>query len=591
MALPKIASGINKFFKKNRSWKIAIISGIFIIVAGGAALSAFYFKDKNTKVLSQENNNQQDIPENAEPEKANVTVSWLDEAQKVAAPFDMKKIAGILNDYNQTPESKSFTEYKTAQDLADDFTFIKIGKIMDGQYAGGDLYTITFAFPSPMASDVYKAIKTVDGNFVFLICSSAAYDAPILSKIFSFDDTLVFPDLEPPAEIAVPNSDYKLERNEFYIFGPKFFTDLKNPEKLFKYNETDYIYKADNCFVVKVKDGTIRYYTLSEEYPFVKKSNDQYARGGVLDITFIDGTKNAESYFDRDIGRCGSTFCYAYLADGLSETDLEVVATGPLGEKFYQIKGQENLAEGDKKAESLAALYKSYYPGWDEQLKKEKEKMPFSEFIKSHPILYWKGPFGDYIQFKQDKYLPMAECGKPVIYLYPEKAMDVNVRVAPTAGFTETVPEYGNGWFVRANTNGEIYNYADGKTYPYLFWEGRSTGYKMPEKGFVIEREEVRKFLQEKLAALGLNEKEAAEFIEFWAPRMEKHPYYFVSFVPQNDFDKMAPLTVFPKPDTMIRIFMDYKGLDKKISVEAPEIITPQRIGFTVVEWGGELRD
>ena len=43
-------------------------------------------------------------------------------------------------------------------------------------------------------------------------------------------------------------------------------------------------------------------------------------------------------------------------------------------------------------------------------------------------------------------------------YLYPEKITDVRVTVAPNGGFTYTDPLYPHdGWFVRANPNGELY--------------------------------------------------------------------------------------------------------------------------------------
>jgi hypothetical protein len=35
---------------------------------------------------------------------------------------------------------------------------------------------------------------------------------------------------------------------------------------------------------------------------------------------------------------------------------------------------------------------------------------------------------------------------------------------------------------------------------------------------------------------------------------------------------------------------MDYKGLDEKINVPNLEIKTPERNGFTAVEWGGVLK-
>ncbi|MFA5770940.1 MAG: hypothetical protein WC894_05610, partial [Patescibacteria group bacterium] len=184
-----------------------------------------------------------------------------------------------------------------------------------------------------------------------------------------------------------------------------------------------------------------------------------------------------------------------------------------------------------------------------------------------------------------------TECGKPVIYLYPEKTIDVNVSVAPAGGFTKTEPAYKNGWKVQASPNGDIYNYDDKTNYPYLFWEGYALGYNRPTTGFVIKSSETESFLRDKLAKQGLVGREIDEFVEFWAPKMKESPYYFVTFVPQADFEKLAPLTVSPKPDTVIRVFMDYQPLEEPMRVKEQILNAPERIGFTVVEWGGALNN
>lgn len=182
-----------------------------------------------------------------------------------------------------------------------------------------------------------------------------------------------------------------------------------------------------------------------------------------------------------------------------------------------------------------------------------------------------------------------AEMGKPVIYLYPEETAKIFVDVDPTGGISISDPELGDGWNVVATPDSKIFNFADGGVYPYLFWEGYAYDFNTPEEGFVVEGDEVDKFFDEKLAVLGLNDVEIADFKEFWVPMLSGDPYYFVTFISQDEFDEYAPLTVKPEPDSVIRVFFDYKGLDKEIEVKEQELITPERNGFTVVEWGGRL--
>lgn len=46
-----------------------------------------------------------------------------------------------------------------------------------------------------------------------------------------------------------------------------------------------------------------------------------------------------------------------------------------------------------------------------------------------------------------------------------------------------------------------------------------------PDSGFVVAREDAVSFLEGKLAQLGLNDREAADFITYWAPRIRAHEH------------------------------------------------------------------
>ena len=49
------------------------------------------------------------------------------------------------------------------------------------------------------------------------------------------------------------------------------------------------------------------------------------------------------------------------------------------------------------------------------------------------------------------------------------------------------------------------------------------------------------------------------------------------------------PLKVTPTPDSIIRVMMDTKPLDEKITISEQQLTSPTRTGFTVVEWGGTI--
>ena len=79
------------------------------------------------------------------------------------------------------------------------------------------------------------------------------------------------------------------------------------------------------------------------------------------------------------------------------------------------------------------------------------------------------------------------------------------------------------------------------------------------------------------------------DFMEFWVPRMTGAPYYRISFL-TDDWSKQVPLNVSPAPRTNIRLFMDWQKLSGPITLSEPQVVTPARNGFTLVEWGGLLR-
>jgi hypothetical protein len=179
---------------------------------------------------------------------------------------------------------------------------------------------------------------------------------------------------------------------------------------------------------------------------------------------------------------------------------------------------------------------------------------------------------------------PAAE--KPVIYLYPKEETKVTVTLDFNGNLTTTYPAYNNGWTVIAQPDGTLTNLADDKEYSYLFWEGISDVNYDLSTGFVIAGEDTAAFLQETLVAIGLTPKEYNEFIVYWLPRMEGNAYNLISFQ-TNAYTDNAVLNITPEPDSLLRVFMTWRGLKEPVDVE-PQQITPfERTGFAVVEWGG----
>ena len=190
---------------------------------------------------------------------------------------------------------------------------------------------------------------------------------------------------------------------------------------------------------------------------------------------------------------------------------------------------------------------------------------------------------------------------KPVLYVYSPQEQLVTVSVDVDGAINTAYPapdalettDWGTraSWTVTASPDGTLTD-ASGRTYPSLFWDG-PVGQESPEEGFVVAREDAVPFLEEKLALLGLTDKEAADFITFWAPRIRANEYTFVSFDASSytaharySFTDEAGAPV--KPDTFIRVFMTIRAADAN-EVVTPQAFgpTPQRTGLVAVEWGG----
>lgn len=175
---------------------------------------------------------------------------------------------------------------------------------------------------------------------------------------------------------------------------------------------------------------------------------------------------------------------------------------------------------------------------------------------------------------------------KPVIYLYPEEETAVTVGLDYGGTLTCTYPAAQDGvWTVTASPDGTLRD-EEGQEYSYLFWEGTCAASYDFSEGFCVSSADTAAFLEEALSSLGLNRREANEFIVYWLPQMEQNPYNLISFQAEAYTDH-ARLEISPRPDSVLRVFMAWKALDEPVELPAQTLPAFARTGFTVVEWGG----
>ncbi len=222
-------------------------------------------------------------------------------------------------------------------------------------------------------------------------------------------------------------------------------------------------------------------------------------------------------------------------------------------------------------------------------VKEETVEVSYNEYKNNLSAITYKDVLGNWRILLNRKYASGGECGKPVIYLYPEVESKINVTVG--ANVTISDPLYPkNGWKnVYAKPNGELtYN---GKKYDSLFWEGLGYGQypKLYNVGKVVTQENLFSTIEKDLYAQGLNKKEVNDFMEFWTNNLPKTPYIKIAWFTKEQMNELAPLRVNPQPDTVIRVFLEAKGLLSPIDLIPQKLDKIERKGFTLVEWGGLL--
>ncbi|WP_353683653.1 hypothetical protein V4D30_07160 [Thermodesulfovibrio sp. 3907-1M] len=185
-----------------------------------------------------------------------------------------------------------------------------------------------------------------------------------------------------------------------------------------------------------------------------------------------------------------------------------------------------------------------------------------------------------------DEKYPIPIVKKPAIYLYPEKTEKVEVALKPNGIITRTIPEYKDKWIVTANPDGLI----DGK-YQYLFYEVKLHKPVVPPgEGWVVYKKDLSSWFDRYLPKLGLNSREIKDFKDYWLKELQKHPfdYYEIKLLNIDFLSKNLQVKINPEPDTFIRVIFNFKaGSGAPQTLKEPAIKTPERKGFTVVEWGG----
>lgn len=180
-------------------------------------------------------------------------------------------------------------------------------------------------------------------------------------------------------------------------------------------------------------------------------------------------------------------------------------------------------------------------------------------------------------------------CGgiaKPILYLYPNKTTKVNVTFEHPEYLKTTYPKFNGSWEVSAHSNGDLYD-NKGNYYYGLYWDELKVHDVDFSTGYYVEKDNAIEFLEKKLSYIGLSPREKNEFIMYWLPVLERNEKSLVYFELTEERESYSKINISPKPDSLLRLVIHIKKVDKKVDIPKQSLTKFQRKGFVAVEWGG----
>lgn len=442
-----------------------------------------------------------------------------------------------------------------------------------------------------LGDSIYLYEKSADGTITAIVRpdSQATYneqDEQYYSDFFKskikINKDIHYDSLSMPAEVDL-GGGYKVQKPSFATLG-----DRKQ-----KYNNSDSSVKSKIEEVKKFGSSTVdkseNFYSdtnlTSISYLLTTPIKTEYSvRFEPLDLD-ADGYQwsSGNSYNNigkyKDIARgCGRIGSSVTRSDSTKDVDVLEVGKSAKGVKVYEFKDSNNT------------IIQKAYDEFKEYVKQD-PTIPYAsiskeEFIKMHAVILIKDVSGQWLVYVGEDLAPAYGCAKPIVYLYPEKRQDISVRVGADVKISNPLYDPMSGWNVTAWPNGALKH--KGQFYESLFWEGPGIGqYPAIEQGVIVPRSQAITTIKSNLKQLGLNQKESADFIEYWQDILPDKPYVRLTWLTTEQMNQLAPLRISPKPDTVIRVFLDFSGLDKPYNIPKQELNSIPRKGFTVIEWGG----
>ena len=75
----------------------------------------------------------------------------------------------------------------------------------------------------------------------------------------------------------------------------------------------------------------------------------------------------------------------------------------------------------------------------------------------------------------------------------------------------------------------------------------------------------------------------------YWLPILEENEQSLVYFELTESREANNKLIIEPKPDSLLRVAIHVKKVNKRVDIKEQVLPTFERVGFVAVEWGGTI--
>jgi len=566
--------------KKSKKPFIIVLVILLLLIAGAGAAWYFIFNKPATTNNSGDSSNQQ----------ASVAVETNPDLLKMITPTTGET-------YLDTPlaleKQGYFKANQYSPNAGDAGTYSKVGTRGDNE-----IIAVESSQSRGLGNSVYLFEKSPSGEVTYISrpnalaiynAESESYLNGDLVATVKVDTTTRYDSLNIPANLALDDKGSVAVYNDTDLgYFYKAPADSTRTEEVVKQLGKSTIVKSQST---SAETG------LTSIYYFIKTAFNSVItlkyEPLTLDMSGYQWGLGAANAYDPNAGRiailksitrgCGGSASVS-KANNITDADVQEAGKSDSGLTVYQFKDSSNIL--------LTKVYDEYYQSELQEYYRselqfnDKTPLTLAEFIDQHGLVLFKDVNAQWLVYVRNDLAPSMGCAKPVVYLYPTTAQNISVRVGADVKVSDPLYSPQSGWTAYAQPNGQLT--VNGIQYGSLFWEGPGYGqYPGINSGTVVKYADAIGTIRQQLAQQGLNATESNEFVDYWQDQIPNKPYVRLTWLNTAQMDELAPLYISPKPDTMIRVFLDMSGLDNPINIPAQNLTSIPRNGFTVVEWGG----